>query len=197
MGHLAKVDGRVSEEEIRVARRIMHAMHLGPEQVKAAIACFTRGKQSRFPLQQRMRELASRVGSRRDLARAFVEIQLQAAVGGGDVDPGKRRLLGEVAGALGVSPAELAQIEALLRGQAGNSGRNDIVDLDAAYRALGVAPDASDSAVKTAYRRLMSQHHPDKLVARGLPQSMMSIAQEKTREIRAAYDRIKESRNLK
>lgn len=196
MGHLAKIDGRVTEEEIRIARRIMHAMHLGPEQVNAAIERFSAGKRADYPMQQRLGELASRIGARRDLARAFVEIQVQAAVGGGEIDPGKRQLLWQVSQVFGFTRAELAQIEALLRGRQHGDGSEQI-SLDDAYEALGVASDASDSAVKNAYRRLMSQHHPDKLVARGLPESMLEMAEEKTREIRAAYDRIKGHRQIR
>ncbi len=66
-----------------------------------------------------------------------------------------------------------------------------------AYAALGVAADASDKEVKMAYRRLMNQHHPDKLVAKGLPESMMTVAKDKTREIRTAYDLIKDQRGIK
>ena len=55
---------------------------------------------------------------------------------------------------------------------------------------LGVTKDASDHELKTAYRRLMNQHHPDKLVAKGLPQEMMDIASKKTMEIKEAYELI-------
>lgn len=198
MGHLAKSDGRVSEEEIRVARRIMHAMHLGPEQVNAAIERFTAGKRVDYPIERRVGELASRIASRRDLARAFVEIQVQAAVGAGDIDAVKRQLLWRISRTFGFTRTELAQIEALLRSrQHGHDGSVAQISLDDAYQALGVASDASDSAVKAAYRKLMSQHHPDKLVARGLPESMLKMAEEKTREVRAAYDRIKAHRRIR
>lgn len=198
MGRLAKVDGRVSEEEIRIARRIMHAMRLGPEQVRAAIDGFNRGKAPDYPLNRRVAELYGRIGQRRDLARAFVEIQMQAAVGGGEIGGEKRQLLWEVARELGVSRVDLAQMEALIRSQLG--GQRPVgskASLDAAYRVLGLTPDAGDTDIKTAYRRLMSQHHPDKLVSKGLPESMMALAEQKTREIRAAYDLVKQQRSLK
>lgn len=198
MGHLAKVDGRVSEEEVRVARRIMHGMRLSPEQVQVAIDRFTVGKNARYPISERLAELRSRI-ARRDLTRAFLEIQLQAAIGSGEIADAKRRMLWQVANELGVGRVELAQIEALVRahmdGSAGASGAR--IDLDEAYRVLGVDPGASDGDVKTAYRRLMNQHHPDKLVARGLPESMVSLAEQKTHEIRAAYDRVKAHRDFK
>jgi DnaJ like chaperone protein len=198
MGHLAKVDGRVSEEEIQVARQIMHGMRLSPEAVRRAIEDFTNGKARDYPLHQRLSELRAVSGGHADIARAFMEIQMQAAIGSGAIDPGKRRLLWESAQALGVGRVELAQIEEILRARLGEHGRAGAgPTLDAAYRILGVARDASDGQVKTAYRRLMNQHHPDKLVSRGLPESMTEVAKQKTHEIRAAYERIKTERGIK
>jgi DnaJ like chaperone protein len=199
MGQVAKVDGRVSENEIRVARGIMHGMRLDDEQVRAAIDCFTRGKSASYALTERLADLGRQMGQRGDLARAFMQIQLQAAVAAEPIGAEKRQLLWRVASALGLSRAELAQIEALARGQVGSRDAvaNDAAALEAAYRVLGVAPEASNEDVKTAYRRLMNQHHPDKLVARGLPESMAGVAEQKTQEIRAAYERVKARRGMK
>ncbi len=198
MGRVAKVDGRVSEDEIRVARQIMQGMRLTPELTNAAIDCFTRGKSGGYPLTHRVDALAMQIGDRTDLARAFVQLQLQAAVGAGAIDAGKRELLERVAKALGVSRAEVAQIEAFARGFGRQSGGPTSAEaLAGAYNVLGVAATAADDEVKTAYRRLMSQHHPDKLVARGLPESMKSVAEQKTHEVRAAYETIKAQRGLK
>jgi DnaJ like chaperone protein len=199
MGHLAKVDGRVSEQEIRVARRIMRNMQLTPEQVQVAIERFNSGKAPDYPLTERLNRLNETMGRRRDLARAFVEIQMQALVGAGALGAAKRDLIWRVARTLDVGRVELAQIEALVRAReyGFSRGQAQRVSLDEAYRVLGVSPGASDNDVKIAYRRLMNQHHPDKLVSRGLPKSMLSMAQEKTQEIRAAYDRIKARREFK
>jgi DnaJ like chaperone protein len=59
-----------------------------------------------------------------------------------------------------------------------------------------VATDASDAEIKRAYRRLVSENHPDKLAAKGLPESMRQVAEERTREINVAYELIKESRGF-
>jgi DnaJ like chaperone protein len=199
MGHVAKVDGRVSEDEIRIARNIMYGMRLSPAQVHEAIACFTHGKTAGYPLERRLHELGLHVNGRGELARAFVQIQLQAAVGAGPIDPAKRQLLWRVASALDVDRTEVAQLEAVVRAyqERGARAAQATTTLEDAYRVLGVAPTATDDEVKKAYRRLMNQHHPDKLVARGLPESMASVAEQKTREIRAAYETIRERRGAR
>ena len=62
--------------------------------------------------------------------------------------------------------------------------------LSDAYKVLGVSENDDRNAVKRAYRRLMNEHHPDKLVAKGLPPEMMEMAKEKAQQIQAAYDLI-------
>jgi DnaJ like chaperone protein len=198
MGQVAKIDGRVSEDEVRAARRIMQGLRLSDDQVHIAIDHFTRGKAADYPLERRIGALAGEIGARGDLARAFVQIQMQSAVGAGRVGAEKRQLLWRVANALGVTRAELAQIEAVVRSAArGGAPVNAAETLAAAYRVLGVDENATNEAVKTAYRRLMNQHHPDKLVARGLPESMIGVAEQKTHEVRAAYEQIKTQRGFK
>jgi DnaJ like chaperone protein len=199
MGRVAKIDGRVSEDEVRVARRIMQGMRLTEAQVQSAIEHFTRGKSAEYPLDARLAALAEQLGGRGDLARAFVQIQLQAAIGAGNVGADKRQLLWRVANTLGVSRAELAQLEAIVRGfeRGGAPAPTPAQTLDEAYKVLGVAPQAGNDEIKIAYRRLMNQHHPDKLVARGLPQSMIGVAEQKTHEVRTAYERIKTQRGFK
>jgi DnaJ like chaperone protein len=203
MGCIAKSDGRVSEADIEAARRIMRHMRLSDAQVQDAIRHFTAGKERGFDLERTVAELAEALGRRNDLRRVFMEIQVQAALDSG-LPAAARTTLWRVAQGLGLSRVDMAQIEALLRvRQSGarqqraprpGSGRRE---LEEAYRVLGVAPQASDAEVKKAYRRLMSEHHPDKLRARGMPESMLPVAEEKTLEIRAAWDKVKAARGLR
>jgi DnaJ like chaperone protein len=196
MGRVAKIDGRVSEDEVRAARAIMHGMRLTPEQVDGAIEHFTRGKRDDYPLADRLGALERQIGG--DLARAFVQLQLQSALGSGSVGPEKRQLLWHVASALHVDRAEFARIESFVRAHGERAARSrESQSIEDAYSVLGVAANASDDEVKKAYRRLMNQHHPDKLVARGLPESMTGMAEQKTHEVRAAYEKIKAQRGFK
>lgn len=200
MGHLAKADGRVSEAEIRAARDIMSRMRLTPLQVQEAIRLFTAGKAPDWPLQRELERLHGALGGRNSLRRAFLEIQMEAALAEGQLGAETRAMLWRVASALELSRVELAQVEALLRlgRRAGEPPQEQRPPSAAdAYRVLGLEPAASNAEVKLAYRRLMNQHHPDKLRARGMPESMIPVAEARTREIRAAWDTLRAARGMR
>jgi DnaJ like chaperone protein len=104
--------------------------------------------------------------------------------------------------ALGVSAIEFAALEAMLRmrsyaGGPGATARPPTDRLADAYQVLGVDAAASDADVTLAYRRLVSQNHPDKLVANGLPESMIEAAHERTRRILDAYEVVRNHRGMK
>jgi DnaJ like chaperone protein len=200
MGHLAKADGRVSEDEIRAARAMMSEFRLGEREVQFAIELFTQGKRADFPLETLLRELRQLCRNRPDLCRMFVQIQLQTALWGGSLNAASREVLAKVCAGIGVSAYEVVQMEALLRMQQASrrpQAQPAVDRIAEAYQVLGVQRSASDSEVTKAYRRLMNQNHPDKLHAKGLPESMMKVAEEKTRQIRAAYELLREARRMK
>jgi len=202
MGHLAKADGRVSEDEIRATRNIMNQLRLGPEEVKEAIGLFSEGKTTEFVLDSQIAQLRAVIGGQKLLVRSFLEIQFYLLLSKGSIHSAERDSLWRIASGLGFSRIELAQLEAILRAQQSFGGAHGAAqaperDIDQAYKALGIESGASDKEVKTAYRRLINQHHPDKLMAKGLPDSMLEVSKEKTREILAAYDVIKVARGFK
>jgi DnaJ like chaperone protein len=204
MGCVAKSDGRVTEREIQAARGVMRQLRLSPEQVQAAIRFFGEGKQPGFDLEGTVREMRHICG-RHDLMRMFVEIQLRAALQGNDLQVTHRRILRRISDWAGVSTFEQAHIEALIRlqftaasGAGASSARpGSTASLSDAYRVLNVAATASNVEVTLAYRRQMSRHHPDKLVANGLPESMSEIAKRKTQQIREAYETICAHRGIR
>lgn len=202
MGHIAKADGRVSESEIRAARAIMSEFRLGEREIQFAIQLFTQGKEREFPLEQTLRRLRKILSGRPDVLRMFIQIQLQTALWSGSFTPAARQVMARVAASLGVSAYEVVQMEALLRMQRSSRQPPEqqaprVDKIAQAYEVLGITSAASDAEVTKAYRRLMNQNHPDKLVARGLPESMMKVAEEKTRQVRAAYEVLREARAMR
>jgi DnaJ like chaperone protein len=200
MGCLAKADGHVSEQEIAAARAVMGQLGLTVAQVHAAIGHFTAGKQPDFDLQGQIAELNRVCLGRPQLKRMFLELQIRAALAGNDLDGPVRPLLRQIAVRLGISPFEFEHIEAALRAQArpfrASTAAASGEDLERAYRVLGVAPAASDRDIIKAYRRQLSRHHPDKLKANGLPDSMLEHAKQRTQQIIEAYELIRERRRM-
>jgi DnaJ like chaperone protein len=191
MGHVAKADGYVSAQEISSAKSIMTQMQLSAPQRKAAIKFFDQGKADDFPLIDILRQFKKECHGRRNLIQMFIEIQIATALADGKVDPGEKRVLYTIGEVLGFSPGQIDHLFNIANGAAASV--NDTLTLTQAYKILGISKGSSEAQVKKAYRRLMSQHHPDKLVAKGLPDEMIKLATEKTQEIRKAYDLVKSS----
>jgi DnaJ like chaperone protein len=203
MGHVAKSDGRVSEAEIDAARALMQELQLGPHDVSIAIERFRAGKSAAYDAELSVERLREACGQRYDLLRAFMELQLRAALAGNAMSPPARAILMRVAERLGMSGLEFAYMEAALRARqshrASGAGRPSAaaVSLTECYAELEVDAHSNDQEVIKAYRRQMSRHHPDKLVANGLPESMAQMAKEKTQRIQEAYEAIRAARGMR
>ena len=199
MGHICKADGRVTPDEISAAKMIMSQMSLAPAQRDAAIALFNEGKKDDFPLDDILAQLKSELGLSKNIKRVFVEIQCSAAYADGVLHPAEKKLLQRICHIIGFSEYELNSILAAISAEAhhqrsGRGGKSAKMQLKDAYAILNIKSAANDSEVKRAYRKLISQHHPDKLISKGLPEEMMKIATQKTQEIRAAYECVMDER---
>lgn len=206
MGHLAKADGRVSENEIQTARSIMAHMQLDAASRKQAMLFFNEGKSSDFNTMAMLQELKTTAVRGKNLLRMFIQLQMQAAFADGEPSHVEVEMLKSFADNLGFSTFEFNQLLALFRAQfqfhqnrsgggysQGPNAAPSKSAIDNAYAVLGVKKGATKEEVKKAYRRLMNQYHPDKLVAKGLPEKMMKAATEKAQEIQEAYDMVSKS----
>ncbi|GAB2727057.1 co-chaperone DjlA [Halomonas garicola] len=193
MGCVCKADGRVSEDELEASRQLWDKLRLSEAQRTQARADFNRGKSDDFDLDAEVAKVRLMAGSQPALRQLFLQVQLTAVAADGELHPAEREVIMRVVRGLGCSEAEIAQIEAMLRGGA-QSAAPQGPSLEDAYQVLGVSKDASDAEVKKAYRKLMSENHPDKLASKGLPESMREVAKERTAEIGSAYEQIQKAR---
>jgi DnaJ like chaperone protein len=200
MGALCKADGVVTRDEIRAAETMFDRLHLSGEQREQAKAAFNRGKAPGFDLDAEADKLSPIRFGRTPLLQLFLQIQCMAVAADGAVHPAEHEMLVRLARRIGLTERDVSQLEALLRaasaGGAAGGGPPAGARLDDAYTALGLNADASDAELKRAYRRLMSKNHPDKLAAKGLPESMRDAAEERTRELNVAYELIKAARDI-
>ncbi|MDG1751020.1 MAG: co-chaperone DjlA [Thalassotalea sp.] len=195
MGFMAKANGQVSQHEIAFASAYMDKLGLNSEMKQQAQDAFREGKMAGFPLEEHLKKFKRSCFNRQDLLLLFLEIQIQVAFADGDLDNAEREALHRIAKILGFSTHQLDQLlEMIIAGanfhQQGTKGAANPQQLDNAYKLLGVDKSSSAQDIKKAYRKLMAQHHPDKLVAKGLPPEMMDIAKQKTQDIQAAYEMI-------
>ena len=209
MGHVAKANGQVTSHEIAFASSYMDKLGLTSELRQQAQDAFREGKSSSFPLQERLLKFKHLMGNRHDLLLMFLEIQIQVAFSDGELDQSERKVLHTIANFLGYSSTDLNNLlEMIIAGahfqqqRAGPQGNSNFLNpkhqLNNAYKVLGLEEGNSLMHVKKAYKKLMSQHHPDKLIAKGLPPEMMNSAKEKAQDIQAAYDLIlKDIKNKK
>jgi DnaJ like chaperone protein len=213
LGAVAKSDGRVSEAEIAVAERLMTRIGLDAEQRKQAAVSFNVGKQPEFDVTQTIVALRNWVGMRRDHAFPVLDVVIETVLAEGNPAPEKMSILRQLAFALRISDMELMALMAM-KGYAWNAGAGGqrgygyggsagggyvppqrVPQGPDPYAVLGIERTVDDRAVKRAYRKLISEHHPDRLG--DLPEDMRKRAESRASEINAAYDRIKEQRGFK
>lgn len=218
LGAMAKADGRVSEAELNAARALMQRMNLDEQRTAEAMTAFNAGKSPDFDLDAALNEFSEVVDKRKDLVAFLIQTLAVMAAADGRLDDAENEFLMQVGTRLGVSRTQLQMLLRMMAAQSGFQGQaggnyqqqggyqggrqqqpqvSEAERLEQAYWALGVSQNDSDATIKKAYRKLMSEHHPDKLAARGIPESMRALHTEKAKEISTAYELIKTNRGMK
>ncbi|MEB8433601.1 co-chaperone DjlA [Cocleimonas sp. KMM 6892] len=211
MGKLAKADGRVSEEEIAHVETFMKQLNMSAENRKRAINHFQEGAKSDFDITPLIQEFNQVNANSPNMKQMVMVYLIRVAIADGKLDQAETELLRSIAQQFGYSPQAFEQLMAMIHGQdqfsggqyqhsgqsSGAGGYTSVNAISAAYQALGVSEDNTDAEIKKAYRRLVREYHPDKLMGQGLPEEMIKEATERSQEIQTAYDTIKKSRGMK
>lgn len=205
MGYVAAAARSANDDEFAALNKVINRLSLPQNIHREALALYNEGKKPDFNLNQVVLPFFTVCQFQKHLLEMFLEIQLFAAFNDGDINPSRQQILLNICRLLEMSRADFDRILSTIRAEQHFSREKKtgrVVKLkktggvEDAYAILNLAPNASDEEITQAYRRLTSMNHPDKLVARGLPEEMLKIAEDKTREIRLAYERIRAVRNF-
>ena len=198
MGKLAKADGQVSQDEITHVEQFMQKLGMTTEHRAQAIALFKRGADPAFDIDPTLKKFLAVCGQTKDLKQMLLVYLIVTALADGHFHAAEEALLADIASRLGYDQAAFKHLMEMVLNQShfGGGQAQSATALDDAYKALGVTKDSTDQEIKRAYRKLMSQYHPDKLMGQGVPEDMIQVATEQAKEIQLAYDLIKKSRNI-
>lgn len=183
---MAKADGVVSKEEIQTFDRfVREELRLSTEERKIVAQIFNEAKNSPQDPMDFARQFRSLIGYQPEVLQTMVHLLFRIAMADGRFHPAEEKFIRQVAEIFGLSLAEYDQIRALF------------VKFDHhAYQVLGLTPQASVEEIKVTYKKLVNQYHPDRLIAKGVPEDFIKIANEKMAEINYAYEQIRKERGF-
>ncbi|WP_434777136.1 co-chaperone DjlA [Neisseria sp. Ec49-e6-T10] len=227
LGHVSKAKGIVTKDDIHFATQTMAQMKLDAQSRQEAQQAFERGKSPYYPLNQRLNLLYQYYQHAPYLLQFFTEVQIRAACNDGQLAQGEAEILFTIAQEFNISRQAFERYVHSIQGStrfynqstyqqqnhyngsgshrygqderydSSSSAQYQQDSLQDAYEVLGIDENADTAKIKRAYRKLMQEHHPDKLASKGLPEEMMELAKQRTQEIHAAYDLIKKHKGFK
>jgi len=180
---MAKVDGRVTRDEIAVFKR---RFRVPPSEEKKVGALFNQARRTATGFEPYARQLATLFRNEPAVLEELLDVLFEIARADGTVSPGELDFLHRVAGIFGLHDHDFERVHATH----GDRGKTD------PYKVLGIERGATDEEVKVAYRKLVREYHPDKLVAQGMPEDFVEVANDKMAAINDAYDRIQKARGM-
>jgi len=181
---MAKADGVVTRDEVAAFREVFH---VPPEEVKNVGRVFDRAKRDTIGFEAYAKQVSRMFRDNPAVLQELLDCLFHIAKADGVYHPHEKDYLRKVAEIFGFDDTEFRRIEA----------RNVGPDQADPYVILGVDPEASNESIKAAYRTLIKEHHPDRLIAQGMPEDVVEVANEKLAAINNAYDRIEKLRGLR
>ena len=213
LGYIAKVDGQISEAEIVQTEKLFQQLRLSSDQSQAAILSFKTGSQPGFNPAATVATFAESIGPWYQAQHTLLTFLVSMALVDGRLHESERKALHHIASLLKIPTTKIDHLITMISAQARfhsskDSGHNEQSNnyahksspkdqLTDAYQALGVKASASNGEIKNAYRRLMSEHHPDKLIAKGVPEEVIKVATKRSQEISVAYSVILKAKKKK
>ena len=180
---MAKADGIVTRDEINVFKK---SFHVPQREAKKVAWFFDMAKKEVAGYEAYAGQLYRQFHNQPAVLEQVIDLLFHIAIADGVMHPAEKEYLQEVARIFQISDGDFARIRESHMGP----------DQSDPYTVLGINHDATDKEVKSAYRKLIKEHHPDLLMAQGVPEELIDVANDKLAAINTAYDIITKARGL-
>ena len=185
---MAKADGQVTRDEVDAFKELFN---IPPDEMKNVGELFDEAKKDASGFEPYAEQIARLFAHEPMVLEELLGALFHIARADGVFHPEEMKLLRKTALIFGFTATQFERLKAIHMGEAGrDEGPSD------PYQVLGINRGASDNLVKTTYRKLIRENHPDTLIAKGMPQEFIDVANEKMAAINAAYDLVEKERGL-
>jgi DnaJ like chaperone protein len=180
---MGKADGVVTTDEVNAFKEVFKV----PEgEIKNVARIYNLSRQYVAGYEAYAEQLAAMFKGNRKLLEDVLEGLFHIAWADNRLDPREEQFLAQVAKRFGFTDTEFSYINA----------RHVLAEQRNPYHVLGVTPSISDDELRSHYRTLIADNHPDKLIARGVPKEFIAIATKKAAAINEAFDTIAKERGV-
>jgi len=186
LAKIAKADGVVSEEETGVIKAFMTQIGLDHQASQVAGAIFAKAKDDDHSVYDYAAQFAEVYATNKDMRVVAYRILFEVAASDGEFHPEEEKILRDIIAPLALDASMFQMFEEEFFGK--------VRSLQEQYALLDCTAEASDAEIKRAYRNKCIEYHPDKIMAKGLPDAFVQFADEQMKMITCAYDEIKKSR---
>ena len=185
LGKLSKIDGVVAREEIAVVDGFINGLPMADREKQFARQIFNEAKDSRYSMEDFATQLYQAVGAQPALLLSFLDLLFQIAAADGQFHPAEEAALKTVRDIFKISNQQFEDIKAVY-----------FKDFDKFYKMLNCSPESSNEEIKSNYKKLVKEFHPDKIIAKGLPEEFIDFASNRFREIHESYEKIRQERGF-
>jgi len=185
LGKIAKIDGVITKDEIAVVQKFINGLQIPETEKQFARQVFNEAKDSHYSIEDFAFQLFQATKNHPHILLSFVDLLFRVVAADGTFNPAEESALKSITKIFRISSDQYNNLKAAY-----------FDDLDKHYQVLNCNTKSSNEEIKSNYKKLVKDFHPDTIVSKGLPEEFTDFATKRFREIQEAYNKIRKERNF-
>lgn len=185
LGKLSKVDGVVARNEIAVVENFINHLQITENEKRFAMQIFNEAKISSYSIEDFASQLYQTSEHQPSVLLSFFNLLFQIVAADGAFHPAEEAAMRRIKDIFRISDQQYEDIRAVY-----------FNDMDKYYKVLGCSRESSNQEIRSRYKKLVKDFHPDTIISKGLPEEFIDFATKRFREIQEAYEKIKQERKF-